>query len=114
VLAEFPLNTDPLGFADNTPFMYFSLWHWSSMVNGYSGFLPGGYEALVQRMHGFPDEETISLLKSRGVTHLSINCALYRTPCGEVIDALEALPSVTLVAEARWENAPVRLYQLVR
>jgi hypothetical protein len=113
VLAEFPLNTDPFGFADNTPFMYFSLWHWQPMVNGYSGFLPPSYEALLEGLHGFPDPGSIAHLKSRGVTHVSINCALYRGPCRLVLDPLEALPSVRFVTEARWEADVVRLYQLI-
>ncbi|HXW05711.1 MAG TPA: hypothetical protein VD833_10800 [Vicinamibacterales bacterium] len=112
VLAEFPLNTDPAGFAENTPFMYFSLSHWKPLVNGYSGFLPPGYEAFVQRMDGFPDEPSISLLKERGVTHVSINCALYRRPCADVLRTLDGLASVRPVAEALWEGAPVRLYEL--
>jgi hypothetical protein len=113
VLAEFPLNTDPFGFAENTPFMYFSLWHWQPMVNGYSGFLPPSYEALLEGVHGFPDQSSIDHLKSRGVTHLTINCALYRGPCGLVTAPLDALPSLRLVTEVRWEGDVVRLYQLV-
>ena len=37
VLAEFPVRPDS---AFNAVFMYFSLWHWLPMVNGYSGFIP--------------------------------------------------------------------------
>ena len=28
--------------------MYFSLWHWQQMVNGYSGFTPDDHEQLVE------------------------------------------------------------------
>src|SRR5262245_25346018 len=37
VIAETPLLDNEVG---NLPFMYFSLWHWTKMVNGYSGFIP--------------------------------------------------------------------------
>jgi hypothetical protein len=113
VLAEFPLNSDPASFADNTAFMYFSLWHWRDMVNGYSGFLPPGYELLVEQMHRFPDREAIEFLRSRGATHVSVNCSFYRGPCGAVLERLDALPSLRLVNEARWEGDLVRLYALL-
>ncbi len=40
VLAEFPTHLN-IPFATNgVPFMYFSIWHGRSMINGYSGFTP--------------------------------------------------------------------------
>ena len=40
VLAELPtLENEAL----NIPYMYFSLWHWNPMLNGYSGYIPKSY-----------------------------------------------------------------------
>ena len=36
VIAELPTLD---GETSNLPYMYFSLWHWARMVNGYSGFI---------------------------------------------------------------------------
>jgi hypothetical protein len=114
VLAEFPINPEVSGFADNTAFMYFSLWHWRSMVNGYSGFYPPSYEALVDEMNWFPGKKAVDALALRGVTHLSVNCALYSGPCAAVLDQLDSLPSLRLVAEQPWQGQVVRIYALQR
>ena len=42
VLAEFPFGGNPRRFTPNAPFLYFSLWHWAQMLNGYSGHYPPG------------------------------------------------------------------------
>ncbi|HSC28456.1 MAG TPA: hypothetical protein VLD67_14350 [Vicinamibacterales bacterium] len=114
VLAEFPFNTDPMGLADNTSFMYFSLWHWSQMVNGYSGYIPAGYYTLAEGLNGFPDPRTLALLRSRGVTHVSVNCALPGGGCEDLLDALSASRDFRPVASARWQGWPVRLFELAR
>ena len=38
----------------NIPFMYFSLWHWARMVNGYSGFIPKSYADFQKEMAALP------------------------------------------------------------
>ena len=42
-------------FTPNVPYMYFSLWHWAEMINGYSGHSPPGqvdFEVALQRFPG--------------------------------------------------------------
>lgn len=53
--------------------VYFSAFHWKHMVNGYSGFLPPGYQAFVEDMLDFPDESSISRLNEIGVTHVILH-----------------------------------------
>ena len=55
VLAEFPMGLTKAGVTSNVPFMYFSLWHWSQMVNGYSGHAPADYADFETAMSAFPD-----------------------------------------------------------
>ena len=69
VLAEFPMGGDARAWVTDTAHMYFSLWHWSSLVNGYSGHLARGYTEFQEEMKRFPDSRTLDLLKARGVTH---------------------------------------------
>ena len=40
VLAEFPFGGNPRRYTPNAPYLYFSLWHWTQMLNGYSGHYP--------------------------------------------------------------------------
>ena len=114
VLAEFPIRADPYEFADNTPYMYFSLWHWNAMVNGYSGYLPASYEDIVQAIRGFPDDAAFDALRARGVTHITVNCAFYRGGCDTLLPVLDRLPFLRKTAEGRWMDEPVRLYELRR
>jgi hypothetical protein len=114
VLAEFPISSDPQNSVENTQYMYFALWHWRPMTNGYSGFMPRGYEDLVLKLRGFPDPGPIEALRARGVTHVSINCALARGSCAAWLDRMERSGDLRLVVDTRWQGAPVRLYELVR
>jgi hypothetical protein len=114
VLAEFPIPDDPFEFAFNTSYMYFSLWHGARMVNGYSGFLPASYEELAKGLGSFPSANSIALLRARGVTHVTLNCALYRDDCSPVLRAFDSEAALRRVTEGRWQGAPVVLYELVR
>jgi hypothetical protein len=111
VLAEFPIPRD---FAGNTPYMYFSFWHGAAMVNGYSGFMPPSYTELVENLRGFPAPRTIEALKSRGVTHITVNCAFYAEGCQQILRAVDDVRDFRRIAEARWQGHTVRLYELTR
>ena len=72
VLAEFP-------FEDAFDYLYFSTFHWPRLVNGYSGYTPDSYLKLRDSLEPiFPSAAAIDILRRRGVTHLTINCAMYR------------------------------------
>jgi len=114
VLAEFPFGGQHPGFTANVPFMYFSLWHWAQMINGYSGRYPPDQLEFEAAMQEFPDPPTIDLLRARGATHVSVNCALYRGDCDELSDALDATARFRLVSSGKWQGQPVRLYELKR
>jgi hypothetical protein len=116
VLAEFPMHFHLADATDDVPFMYFSLWHWVAMVNGYSGFTPPSYEKLVARLEPFPAADAIDALEERGATHVSINCALYIDPrgCEDLLNTLDASPRFRPIVSTRWEGQTVRLYELRR
>ena len=111
VLAEFPV---PVDYGFNTPYMYFSIWHWRQMVNGYSGFLPHSYEQFQLDVTDFPDPSSIAALRVLGVTHVTVNCAFYRGGCDELLTRLDGLPDLRKVAEGRWQGQRVRLFELQR
>jgi hypothetical protein len=113
VLAEFPFGGRHPGFTADVPFMYFSLWHWAQMINGYSGRYPPDHAEFEAAMQEFPDPPTIDLLRGRGATHVSVNCALYRG-CDQLLETLDAMPGFRLVSSGKWQGEPVRLYELKR
>ena len=114
VLAEFPFGGRHANYSWHIPFMYFSVWHWVDMVNGYSGHSPDGTGDFEQELQEFPEGRTLSLLRARGTTHVTVNCALYRGGCGDLLERVEAMPDFRLITSARWEGQPVRLYELRR
>jgi hypothetical protein len=115
VLAEFPIRHDPLEFVENTPYMYFSLWHWRRMTNGYSGFAPPSYSEFVYGEIGFPLPPTIQALRHRGVTHVTVNCGFFRgAGCEDVLRQMEESGAFRTVAEAKWNGKTVRLFELLR
>lgn len=110
VLAEFPMPQDEIY---NIPYMYFSLWHWARLVNGYSGFIPQSYAALVEDVATFPDADAVAALRRRGVTHVTVNCGLEYAGCDQLQRATSASASLLLVVETQWRGQPARLYRVL-
>ena len=110
VLAEFPV--DPIEVF-NTPYMYFSVWHFLPMVNGYSGYIPESYTALAPDLLEFPRGDSAAALRRRGVTHVSVNCALQSADCDETMAVMRQSPDLRLILDTSWEGEPVRLFELI-
>jgi hypothetical protein len=109
VLAEFPVDVNEVF---NTPYMYFSVWHWVPMVNGYSGYIPESYKLLAPDLLEFPRGDTVAALRRRGVTHVSLNCGLQSGDCNESINRMRESTALRLIAETQWEGEPVQLFEL--
>jgi hypothetical protein len=52
---------------------YFSTFHWRSMVNGYSGFMPPGHDELIRDMLSFPSRRSITRLNEIGITYIVLH-----------------------------------------
>ena len=93
--------------------MYFSTRHWARLLDGYSGYFPSAPD-FDRAKREFPSPESIAILRNRGATHLTYNCAweTRRGRCEHVLRDLEANPSLELVALARWQQAQVSLYRI--
>jgi hypothetical protein len=114
VLAEFPVRSDP---AFNAAFMYFSLWHWTPTVNGYSGFVPRSYQDMSQDLQDFPIGRSIAVLQEAGVTHVTVNCGLGwvgSEDCATIMARVRNTPQLRPVRQVEWEGAPAILYELSR
>jgi hypothetical protein len=117
VLAEFPFRSwdRSSGYIDALPQMYFSIWHGRAMVNGYSGFFPANYHPMLDTIEQFPGPATLAMFRSRGVTHVTVTCALThdRPACDGLIDKVESSGAFRQVAAAHWEGYPARLYEML-
>jgi len=115
VLFEFPVHAPADRFAENLPYMYFSMWHWTPMVNGYSGFIPASYQALVEATSTFPADAALDYLTRVGVTHIALNCRLWEPDvCASTMERLDAMPRIRRLTRANWYGAPATLYELRR
>ena len=108
VLAEMPFDD-----TGNTLYMYFSTWHWTPMVNGYSGFVPKSYIQLSRDILLFPAGEAVDALRRQGVTHVTVNCGLGFAGCDELMEAMRRARRLRLLADTAWEGSPVQLYELL-
>jgi hypothetical protein len=115
VLFEFPVHRPADHFSENLPYMYFSMWHWRPMVNGYSGFIPASYVSLLDGTSTFPDTSALDYLVAVGVTHIAVHCRLWEPKvCAATLNHLDSTPEVRRVAHAEWYGEPSVLYQLRR
>ena len=111
VLAEFPFEQHDTWTTNEIPYMYFSLWHWRQMVNGYSGFMPDDHQALIELAKDFPDPASIAALRTRGVTHVTVNCEFVGDSCKALLAEIDKHPEFTNTRIAHWRGKPTRLYE---
>jgi uncharacterized membrane-anchored protein YitT (DUF2179 family) len=108
VLLELPIERDA------PTYMYYSTFHWQTLVNGYSGFFSGRYIELSNRLRHFPAEDATALLGSLGVRYLTVHGELlsprdYR----RIIDRLDRMaPQFRLVNRRPWQGAEISLYRV--
>jgi hypothetical protein len=75
---ELPLPPPGLGIGFvETPRMYFSTYHWHSLVNGYSGFFPPVYAELLRRWRDGLLDQNINDARELGVRYLIIHSSEY-------------------------------------
>jgi hypothetical protein len=111
VLAEFPPVDSLATVTASVPFMYFSVWHWLPMVNGYSGYRTEAYADFAKSLEDFPSSKSLDALRARGATHITVTCALYKSGCDQLLTAVDASGAFRLLVSAQWEGQPTRLYE---
>jgi hypothetical protein len=84
--------------------MYFSVYHWRPLVNGYSGYAPAGISGdISERVQAFPALDSLRYLGAIGVRHILIHpdAAVYRRFAagegGVGADAVRRFPNGSLL-----------------
>ena len=72
-IVELPMPIDGSREHYEGMYMYWSIYHWKSLVNGYSGFFPPSYWPVNRAMQGFPTLEAIRTLERLGVKYVIIH-----------------------------------------
>jgi len=95
-------------------YMYFSTFRWRTLINGYSGFQPDSYAALVEMMATFPDAASIAELRRREAEYVIVHGAFYTAlDYSRMVRRLDESRHFELVGTYRWEGRETRLYRLV-
>lgn len=108
VLLELPIERDA------PTYMYYSTFHWQTLVNGYSGFFSGRYIDLSNRLREFPTADSASLLGSLGVRYLTVH-GEFLTPRDyqRITGRLDRMgPEFRLVNRRPWQGAEISLYRV--
>lgn len=106
VLLELPISRE------DPTFMYYSTYHWQSLVNGYSGFVSGRFVRTASILRTLPNRDAVNLLTALGVRYV----ALHREFMGAVeyerlTSRLDRLaPEFRLVSRRLWKGEEISLY----
>jgi hypothetical protein len=73
IVVELPMPTPGTLWLYETTYQYMSIFHWSRLVNGYSGYAPRSYIRTLQRMEDFPSERAIARLQELGVHYVIVH-----------------------------------------
>src|SRR5712692_9104637 len=106
----------PMIIGGDQTYMYYSTFHWQTLLNGYSGFFPPSYLRLVAAMRGFPDPRSLDALHVRGARYAVIHGELLEPEAyRRLIAGIDACQcGLTLVARRSWEDREISLYRLER
>ncbi len=70
---DFAIVELPSELYSDSKYMYYSIYHWKKLVNGYSGFVPDTYSETMSTLMSFPSNESVGLLKMIGVKYVVIH-----------------------------------------
>lgn len=77
VIVQLPLESSTTRSRDWL-YMYEGLSHRQKMLNGYSGYIPASYYAMIDSMRSFPDDRSMAYLRAQRVDYVVIRGGLYR------------------------------------
>src|SRR5438876_5034313 len=113
-IVELPMIIGQSEYYHDQIYMYYSTFHWQTLVNGYSGFFPPSYLQLVAVMRGFPDARSLDALRVRGARYAVIHGErLAPDAYQRLIHAIDGCRcQLTLVARRPWQGREISLYRL--
>jgi hypothetical protein len=111
VLLKFPLPEENQYIFDSET-MYYSIYHWRRLVNGYSAYFPPGYLMIREAMEFFPSEETFVLLDDLGVDYVLVQTGGHRADLSK--SAVQRIKKYPHWAELVNRQGNDYLYRLIR
>jgi hypothetical protein len=114
VVADLPIRRGQQGEFFGVRYMYFSTFHWHTLIDGNSGWAPPSWWDYVEAMEEFPGDEAVQYLRSRGVRYIAVHGSFYEDPkqFDEIQFVLERRPDIERVSAARFNGSTSKLYRL--
>ena len=98
MIVQLPLESSTGGSRDWL-YMYEGLSHRQKMLNGYSGYVPASYYAMIDAVRSFPDDHSIGYLRDRRVDYVVIRGGLYsQDEWSTLLVKLQARSDLSLVS----------------
>jgi len=94
--------------------MYYSTFHWQTLVNGYSGFFPESFIRIGQKLLDFPSATSLDALRTRGVRYVLLHGELIEPrEYQRIVRAVdECRCGLVLVARRPWQSSEISLYRV--
>ncbi|MEO6222113.1 MAG: hypothetical protein ABIP90_02610 [Vicinamibacterales bacterium] len=109
LMLQFPYRSGE--WFPHADYMFWSMYHWQPMVNGYSDYIPADTRALAVPINGFPDAASFRLLRERHVRYVAIDWRTYNEAATVIMRARFTLYAQYLRPLVTTE--PVSLYEIV-
>lgn len=91
--------------------MFWSMWHWQPLVNGYSDHIPQDIIDIAIPVNGFPSTESLAILKSRNVRYVIIDWRTYNEAATAVMHS--RFPAFQEYLRPLVTRGDVDLYEIV-
>ena len=106
VLLELPLHASPT-------YMYYSTFHWQTLVNGYSGFFSDRYLDFGRQIERFPDEQARRAMIPLGVRYVVVHGEqMSERDYERIVSALDGMaPEFRIVNRRSWMDHEISLYR---
>jgi hypothetical protein len=113
VVADLPVRRGKDGESFAVRYMYFSTFHWHTLVDGNSGWAPPSWLEYVEAMGDFPATEALDYLRTRGVQYFAVHGAFYENPedFQRIQRVLELRPDVERVTASAFSGGTSELYR---
>jgi hypothetical protein len=101
-----------LGVTHEPLYMYYSIFHWHRLVNGYSGYYPPSYVQFVETVYRLPRSSAIRHMQKIGVRYLILHSEFAPDQYRDVRDALIASPQLELLFVDRENSAEISVFRV--
>jgi len=98
-------------WGQHTRNMFWSMWHWQPMVNGYSDYIPPDFREIMTPINFFPDPESFEIMRARQVRYLLVDWTTYGEEGQAIVRA--RFPPYRDYIRTVHEGADVSLYEIV-